>query len=132
VRALAVEMHENWIEAICYLNMDYLREHKKDRMRRVMRSSELTNGNRAVPAAPPVEGSGNARTVLARKGSLRRAEERPCLLRSIPAGLIMRHSGSSGNTACAPIFIHHDLALPAVFQNLRYTSIFKPCQRRFK
>ncbi len=29
VRALAVEMHENWIEATRYLNMDLLREHKK-------------------------------------------------------------------------------------------------------
>jgi putative transposase len=30
VRALAVEMHENWIEAIRYLNMEPLREQKKD------------------------------------------------------------------------------------------------------
>lgn len=29
IRALAVEMHENWIEAIRYLNMEFLREHKK-------------------------------------------------------------------------------------------------------
>src|SRR5207248_1008566 len=29
VRALAVETHENWIEATRYLNMDLLREHKK-------------------------------------------------------------------------------------------------------
>ena len=29
VRALAVETHENWLEAIRYLNMDHLREHKK-------------------------------------------------------------------------------------------------------
>ncbi len=35
VRALAVEMHENWIEAIKYLNMDYLKEHKKELMRKV-------------------------------------------------------------------------------------------------
>jgi len=33
VRALAVEMHENWIEATKYLNMEYLKEHKKERMR---------------------------------------------------------------------------------------------------
>jgi putative transposase len=33
VRALAVETHENWIEAIRYLNMDELREHKKERLR---------------------------------------------------------------------------------------------------
>ena len=29
VRALAVEMHENWLEAMRYLNMDHLREYKK-------------------------------------------------------------------------------------------------------
>jgi putative transposase len=34
VRALAVEMHENWLEAIRYLNMDHLKEHKKQMMRR--------------------------------------------------------------------------------------------------
>src|SRR5215218_9325518 len=33
VRALAVEMHENWIEATRYLNMDYLKEHKKEQAR---------------------------------------------------------------------------------------------------
>jgi putative transposase len=34
IRALAVEMHENWIEATRYLNMDYLKEHKKEQLRR--------------------------------------------------------------------------------------------------
>ena len=34
VRALAVETHENWLEAIRYLNMDHLKEHKKQMMRR--------------------------------------------------------------------------------------------------
>jgi putative transposase len=29
VRALAVETHENWLEAIRYLSMDHLKEHKK-------------------------------------------------------------------------------------------------------
>jgi putative transposase len=33
VRALAVEMHENWIEATRYLNMEYLKEHKKELLR---------------------------------------------------------------------------------------------------
>jgi putative transposase len=33
VRALAVEMHENWLEAIRYLNMEHLREHKKEALR---------------------------------------------------------------------------------------------------
>jgi putative transposase len=35
VRALAVEMHENWIEAIRYLNMEPLREQKKDLLRQI-------------------------------------------------------------------------------------------------
>ena len=30
-RPLAIEMHENWIEATRYLNMDLLREHQKNR-----------------------------------------------------------------------------------------------------
>ena len=34
VRALAVETHENWLEASRYLNMDDLREHKKLQLRR--------------------------------------------------------------------------------------------------
>ena len=34
VRALAVEMHENWIEATRYLNMEYLKEHRKEQLRR--------------------------------------------------------------------------------------------------
>jgi len=33
-RALAVEMHENWIEATRYLNMEFLRDHKKELLRR--------------------------------------------------------------------------------------------------
>ena len=33
VRALAVEIHEDWMEAIRYLNMEYLEEHKKQLMR---------------------------------------------------------------------------------------------------
>jgi len=33
VRALTAEVHENWIEAIRYLNMDDLREHRKARSR---------------------------------------------------------------------------------------------------
>src|ERR671919_1458143 len=35
VRALAVEMHENWLEATRYLNMDHLKEHKKEALRAV-------------------------------------------------------------------------------------------------
>ena len=33
VRALAVEMHENWLEATRYLNMEHLKEHKKELLR---------------------------------------------------------------------------------------------------
>nr|WP_281035168.1 transposase [Mesorhizobium tamadayense] len=33
VRALAVEIHENWLEATRYLNMEHLREHKKESLR---------------------------------------------------------------------------------------------------
>jgi transposase-like protein len=33
VRALAVETHENWLEAHRYLNMNDLREHKKIHLR---------------------------------------------------------------------------------------------------
>jgi putative transposase len=33
IRALAVETHENWLEAHRYLNMDYLRELKKEALR---------------------------------------------------------------------------------------------------
>ena len=32
-RARAVEMHENWLEAMRYLNMDHLAEHKKQMLR---------------------------------------------------------------------------------------------------
>ena len=35
VRALAVETHENWLEATRYLNMDHLVEHKKEQMRQM-------------------------------------------------------------------------------------------------
>lgn len=34
-RALAVETHENWLEATRYLNMGHLAEHKKEQMRRL-------------------------------------------------------------------------------------------------
>jgi len=35
IRALAVEMHENWIEAMQYLNMEPLLEQKKEALRRM-------------------------------------------------------------------------------------------------
>ena len=34
IRALAVEAHENWLEAIRYLNMEHLKEHKKQMLRK--------------------------------------------------------------------------------------------------
>lgn len=33
IRAIAVETHEDWLEANRYLNMDYLKEHKKEALR---------------------------------------------------------------------------------------------------
>jgi putative transposase len=33
VRALAVEIHEDWLEDNRYLNMDLLKEHKKEQLR---------------------------------------------------------------------------------------------------
>jgi transposase-like protein len=35
VRALAAETHESWIETMQYLNMDPLREQKKEALRRL-------------------------------------------------------------------------------------------------
>ena len=35
IRALAVETHENWIEAPRYLNMDFLKEYRKQSAHRV-------------------------------------------------------------------------------------------------
>ena len=35
IRALAVETHENWIEATRYLNMDFLKEHRKQSAHRM-------------------------------------------------------------------------------------------------
>ena len=34
VRALAAEIHEEWIEATRYLNMELLAEHKREQLRR--------------------------------------------------------------------------------------------------
>jgi putative transposase len=40
VRALAAEIHENWIEAMRYLNMDALAEQKKEQMRRIENAAQ--------------------------------------------------------------------------------------------
>jgi putative transposase len=39
VRALAVETHEGWLEAPRYLNMEHLREHKKEQLRALERAA---------------------------------------------------------------------------------------------
>ena len=58
VRALAVETHENWLEAIRYLNMDHLKEHNKDNKEKGILTSDRVHlnaeGNKFV-----------ARTILA-------------------------------------------------------------------
>ncbi len=33
MKALAVEIHEGWLEATRYFNMDHLKEHKKQTLR---------------------------------------------------------------------------------------------------
>jgi len=38
VRALAVEIQKNWLEAIRYQNMEHLKEHKKSVLRRAVSS----------------------------------------------------------------------------------------------
>lgn len=35
IRALAIEMHENWIEATRYMNMEPLSEQKKEALRKI-------------------------------------------------------------------------------------------------
>jgi transposase-like protein len=39
IRALAVETHENWLEATGYLNIEHLRERKKDLLRQAAKSN---------------------------------------------------------------------------------------------
>jgi len=58
VRALAVETHENWLEQHRYLNMDDLREHKKEALRRLTPDSfslaPCSLGQGRFAPAPPV------------------------------------------------------------------------------
>jgi hypothetical protein len=42
VRALGIEIHENWIEATRHLNMELLREHKREALRRAHNSRRGT------------------------------------------------------------------------------------------
>ena len=66
-------------------------------MKRVDQCSELTSGNHRVPAPPPVEENADARTVLVRKGSLRRAKPaRPCALRAVLAYPVKRRAAPAG------------------------------------
>ena len=53
---------------------------------------------KAVPAPPPADRSGDARTVLAGKDPLRRADARPCLLRSVPADFDLRRAAPAGTS----------------------------------
>ena len=71
------------------------------------RSSELTS-RKLFSAPPPVDCGGSARTVLAGKDSLRRADARPCLLRSVPADFDLRRAGPAGNISptLTPIAVH--------------------------
>jgi putative transposase len=39
VRALAIEANENWLEAIRYLNMAHLAEHKKEALRKLQQEA---------------------------------------------------------------------------------------------
>jgi hypothetical protein len=49
-------MHENWLEAHRYLNMDDLREHKKEALRMAAQRHQLCpvdNAARCPPDPPP-------------------------------------------------------------------------------
>jgi hypothetical protein len=73
----------------------------------VNRGSELTNGNIVFPSEPPVAKRRNARTVLARKGSLRRAKPaRPCALRSVLTDSEMRRAAPVGTRFTRTIMLH--------------------------
>lgn len=54
VRALDVEMHENWLEAMRYLNMDHLAEHKKQMLRRVTGAPRLAPQSRSAQPSTPL------------------------------------------------------------------------------
>ena len=54
VRALAVETHENWLEAIRYLSMGHLAEHKKEMLRKL--EAAFANWPTPRPDVPPVPG----------------------------------------------------------------------------
>ena len=48
VRALAVEMHENWLEATRYLNMEHLKEYKKEALAGLGRLTAAGRGRRCA------------------------------------------------------------------------------------
>jgi putative transposase len=56
IRALAVEVHEDWLEAHRYLNMEDLKEHQKEQLRlaaRAVRGASSWLGSRAARPVPP-------------------------------------------------------------------------------
>lgn len=60
IRALAMEAHENWIEATRYLNLDLLREHHKLALRCVEQAASvvergMTGGDPRHPSEPNQE-----------------------------------------------------------------------------
>jgi putative transposase len=55
VRALAVETHENWLEAIRYLNMAHLAEHKKEALRKLEQQAARRRRRARAPASRSVQ-----------------------------------------------------------------------------
>ena len=51
IRALAVEVHEEWIEGMRYLNMDVLREHRKAQLKRAAQQERRVLPKRAPTSA---------------------------------------------------------------------------------
>jgi hypothetical protein len=74
VRTLAVEIHENWIEAIRYLNMEPLREQKKDLLRQIGEAA----WSPPVSALLSKEGAAIAGPSSTLPGSSCRASQMPC------------------------------------------------------
>jgi hypothetical protein len=74
VRALAVETHENWLEATRYLNMEHLREHKKE----VLRKAASPASSHRPPRGSAVLAS--SRPHRAAVGGARRSQARPSVM----------------------------------------------------
>jgi putative transposase len=52
-RALAVEMHENWLQATRYFNIEHLREHKE--ALRALAARWFVDNALRYPQAPPTQ-----------------------------------------------------------------------------